>query len=206
MSLLLLSAPSVSAFTPYVNQNLAGDFTRYWSQYKNNNRHFVISVVLFRPRSTGTVRLASANPFAAPLIDPAYFSERADLASIVAAMRQSMGLIERIPQYMTYSGVPTPGCQFCEGEGLLSQCISYLTCTALQMTFTSWHPVGTCRMGNASSTDAVLDQRLRVRGFRRLRVIDSSIMPTIGNSNPNAATMMIAERGAQMIRDDNRHT
>lgn len=183
---------------------LTQEFSRYWSQYENNNRHFVISVVLFRPRSTGTVRLSSSNPFAAPLIDPAYFSDRADLATIVAAMSQSMGLIETIPQYMTYTALPTPGCQFCAGTAH-SRCTSYLTCTAQQMTFTSWHPVGSCRMGNASSDDAVVDGRLRVRGFRRLRIIDSSIMPTIVNSNPNAATMMIAERGVQMVRDDNRH-
>lgn len=184
---------------------LRDDFTRYWGQFENDNRHFVISVVLFRPRSTGTVRLASSNPFSAPLIDPAYFSDRNDLVSVVNAMSQSMGLIETIPQYMTYTALPTPGCRFCNDGNPVSRCISYLTCTAQQMTFTSWHPVGSCRMGNATSVDAVVDERLRVRGFRRLRVIDSSILPAIVNSNPNAATMMIAERGVQMVRDDNGH-
>jgi choline dehydrogenase len=70
---------------------------------------------------------------------------------------------------------------------------------------TIFHPVGTCKMGVASDPDAVVDSRLRVLGLERLRVVDASIMPTITSGNTNSPTVMIAERGAEMIRADRKH-
>jgi choline dehydrogenase len=67
---------------------------------------------------------------------------------------------------------------------------------------TIFHPVGTCRMGRAGDSGAVVDPKLRVRGIERLRVIDASIMPTITSGNTNTPTVMIAERGAQILRDE----
>jgi choline dehydrogenase len=67
---------------------------------------------------------------------------------------------------------------------------------------TIFHPVGTCKMGVASDTAAVVDSRLRVIGLAQLRVVDASIMPTITSGNTNSPTVMIAERGAEMIRAD----
>jgi choline dehydrogenase len=67
---------------------------------------------------------------------------------------------------------------------------------------TIFHPVGTCRMGRENDPAAVVDQRLRVRGIERLRVIDASIMPTITSGNTNTPTVMIAERGSALLRDE----
>ena len=65
---------------------------------------------------------------------------------------------------------------------------------------TIFHPVGTCRMGRDSDTSAVVDPQLRVRGVERLRVIDASVMPTITSGNTNSPTLMIAERGSELLR------
>jgi choline dehydrogenase-like flavoprotein len=70
---------------------------------------------------------------------------------------------------------------------------------------TIFHPVGTAKMGLPSDPQAVVDERLRVIGVDRLRVIDASVMPTITSGNTNAPTMMIAEKGAEMLRADARH-
>jgi choline dehydrogenase len=67
---------------------------------------------------------------------------------------------------------------------------------------TIFHPVGTCRMGRENDPTAVVDPRLRVRGIERLRVIDASIMPTVTSGNTNTPTVMIAERGSAMIKEE----
>lgn len=92
---------------------------------------------------------------------------------------------------------------------LLSQCSQfggrwdeYWSCYARYMTQTCYHPVGTCKMGPVNDRQAVVDARLRVHGIANLRVVDGSIMPTIVSGNPNAATMMIAEKAAHMIKED----
>jgi choline dehydrogenase len=69
---------------------------------------------------------------------------------------------------------------------------------------TIFHPVGTCKMGPASDPNAVVDARLRVHGVAQLRVVDASIMPTITSGNTNSPTVMIAERGSEMIREDHK--
>ena len=160
----------------------------------------------FRVRSEGTVRLASADPFDHPLIDPQYFSDPADLATVVRTMSVQFKILES--EYMApyvhshREQLPMPGCQFCPDKPV-SECYSYLACVAQTHTWTTFHPIGSCRMGNATSVDAVVDERLRVKGIRNLRVIDASIMPKIPNSNTNAPTMMIGEYGAEMVKQDN---
>lgn len=78
----------------------------------------------------------------------------------------------------------------------------YWACYARHFTSTIFHPVGTCKMGPANDNHAVVDARLRVHGIARLRVIDASVMPYIVSGNTNAPTIMIAEKGADMIKED----
>lgn len=140
------------------------------------------------PESRGTVRLASTDPFTAPLIDPNYLAEPRDLATLVAGMelvRETLG----DPAVAGEVGREVlPGCNETKDDFA-----EHVRRNASGV----YHPVGTCRMGNDER--AVVDPALRVRGVEGLRVADASIMPTIVGGNTNAASMMIGERAAELI-------
>ena len=78
----------------------------------------------------------------------------------------------------------------------------YLICTIKALALTSYHPVGTCKMGPSNDKEAVVDSRLKVYGIKGLRVIDASIMPTIVSGNTNAPAIMIGENGSDLIKED----
>ena len=150
------------------------------------------SVCNLRPTSRGEVRLASADPAAAPLIDPNYLATAEDAQVAVAGLRFTRRIMAA-PALAKYK--PTewlPGAHLASDEELSG--------AAGDLGTTIFHPVGTCRMGRDEL--AVVDDRLRVRGLRDLRVIDASIMPRITSGNTNAPTVMIAEQGASFIRAD----
>ncbi len=145
-----------------------------------------------RPRSRGTVRLASADPMAAPLIDPNYWADPYDREMSLRGLRLARDIMRQdaLKPYVLAERLPGPQVQTEADE------VAY----ACRHAKTDHHPAGTCRMG--SDPAAVVDTRLRFNGIAGLRVVDASVMPTVVSSNTNAATIMIAEKAADMICAD----
>ncbi len=157
---------------------------------------FTSSVCNLRPASRGHVRIRSADPREAPAINPRYLSAEEDRRIAIDAIRLTRRIAAQ-PALRKYSPQ-----EFLPGEHLESD--EALARAAGDIGTTIFHPVGTCRMGRADDPAAVVDPRLRVIGLQGLRVIDASVMPTITSGNTNSPTVMIAERGAEMVRADRR--
>ena len=155
---------------------------------------FTASVCQLRPSSRGTVRIASADWRAAPEIRPNYLSDPYDRSVAANAIRVTRKIVG-MPALARYRPEEfKPGAEFQTEEALIK--------AAGEIGTTIFHPVGTAKMGPDSDPTAVVDGRLRVRGVEGLRVVDASIMPTITSGNTNSPTLMIAERGAEMILQD----
>ena len=151
-----------------------------------------------QPTSRGRVALRSADPADAPSIKPNYLSTDEDRR--VAA--DSIRVARRISRQDALA--PYKPSEYLPGEDIPDDDEAALERAAGAIGTTIFHPVGTAKMGLASDPLAVVDGRLRVMGLEGLRVIDASVMPTITSGNTNAPTMMIAEKGAAMLREDAR--
>jgi choline dehydrogenase len=147
---------------------------------------------LLRPESRGYVRIASAEPRQAPMINPRYLSTPKDRETILAGVKALRRIFQAPAMARHIAEEIEPG-EDCRSDEELLKFIR-------RRGSTTYHPVGTCRMGQ--DANAVTDARLRVRGFFGLRVIDASIMPAVVSGNTNAATIMIGEKGADMVLED----
>lgn len=149
-------------------------------------------VCLLRPRSRGSLRLASADPQVAPLIDPAFLQDPDDVRRLVQGFKLTRELLSQ-PALARHGGRESAASAEARSDAQIEQFIRHHADTI-------YHPVGTCRMG--PDEGAVVDARLRVHGVSGLRVVDASIMPSVVGGNTNAPSMMIAEKAADMIRED----
>ena len=148
--------------------------------------------VLLRPESRGHVRIKSADPRDPPAIHPNYLATARDCETIVAGVAAMRRIFAAPAMARHIAEEIEPGAQ-CDNDAALLDFIRRRGSTV-------YHPVSTCRMGQDPA--AVVDERLRVRGFSGLRVVDASIMPAVVSGNTNAATIMIGEKGADMILAD----
>jgi choline dehydrogenase len=153
---------------------------------------FTITATLLRPESRGHVRIKSADPRQAPAIHPNYLATPKDRDTLLAGVK-ALRRIAKAPALARHIVEEIDPGKDCDGDDALLDFIRRRGSTV-------YHPVSTCRMG--PDPKAVVDERLRVRGFDRLRVIDASIMPAVVSGNTNAATIMIAEKGADMVLAD----
>ena len=150
---------------------------------------FTIGVTLLQPRSKGWTHIRSANPLDPPRVDPRYLSEDIDAQILtfgLQAARRLMGCAAIRPYVVRET---RPGTE----RSTESDLLDYVR----HSTQTSWHVAGTCRMG--ADEASVVDEKLRVRGVSGLRIIDSSIFPTLPSSNTNAAAIMTGEKGADLV-------
>ena len=153
------------------------------------------SVANVRPTSRGQVTLRDQDPSSAPLIQPNYLSTEEDRAVAVAGLKFTREIMAA-PALRPFSPQELkPGAHLTRDEELAH--------AAGDLGTTIFHPVGTCKMGKDPM--AVVDDHLRVHGVKGLRVVDASIMPTITSGNTNAPTVMIAEKGAEFIKDQYRN-
>ncbi len=153
---------------------------------------FTASVANLRPESRGTVHIKSPDPLAAPAIQPNYLSTATDRRVAAEAIRLTRRIVAAPALERFEPEEFKPGPEF--------QSDAELARAAGDIGTTIFHPVGTARMGDDDL--AVVDARLRVRGIERLRVADASVMPRITSGNTAAPTMMIAEKAADMIKQD----
>jgi len=152
---------------------------------------FTLVPTLIRPQSRGSIRLASADPAESPRIQPGYLQHDDEVRILTYGVQIARELVKS-PAFDEYRGDSHESIDQMHSD---AEIIEFIRRSAE----TLYHPAGTCRMGCDGM--AVVDDQLRVHGLRGLRVADASIMPSIVNGNINAATIMIAEKASQLIRE-----
>jgi choline dehydrogenase-like flavoprotein len=154
------------------------------------NGGVTLNSAYLRPRSRGTVRLASADPLTPPLIDPNYWQDPWDREMSIRGLKLAQEIMrqEALRPFVRQERLP--------GPDVVTD--ADYAAYASRHAKTDHHPAGTCRMGN--DPGAVVDPELRLNGVEGLRVIDASIMPTLISSNTNAAAIMIGEKGADLVK------
>jgi choline dehydrogenase len=154
------------------------------------------SCAILQPHSRGQLTLRSADPREAPRMVANYLTDPRDLPTLLAGIRLIRRIFATKPFADFYQAEDLPGPGLTSDDAL----VAFLRDNAQSM----YHPVGTCRMGPSAEDGAVVDARLRVHGIGGLRVVDASIMPVVPSGNTNAPAIMVAEKAADMIREDAR--
>lgn len=199
------SVTGVSAFvrTKYENRPGIPDIQFQFGDYGMSPYFdkFGILPVVLQPKSRGYVRLNFTDfIWGDPIIQPNYFQEDIDVKRMVEGIRLGLELFRTSAfaqnqfQLIIESMPPCDRIEYNTDE--------YWTCVIRQYTGTFYHPVGTCKMGPAEDSEAVVDPNLRVYGIQGLRVVDASIMPIVPRGNTNAPSIMVAEKASDMIKSD----
>ncbi|XP_035705373.1 oxygen-dependent choline dehydrogenase isoform X2 [Folsomia candida] len=171
----------------------------YYNHFKGHHATQVF-INLGRPESRGSVKIKSSDPDVPPDIDPNYYSDAGgkDIRAMIEAFKFIIKYFTTTTPWMKLGANPNkrhfPGC-----ENFQLRSDEYYECHIRHFTGSSWHSCCTNQMGPDGEQMAVVDSNLRVRGVKKIRVIDASIMPIISNANLNAPTIMIGEKGASLL-------
>ncbi|KAL2749577.1 hypothetical protein V1477_002517 [Vespula maculifrons] len=174
-------------------------YNSIFSKYEGSNA-FSISATLLSPKSRGRMSLKSANPFQEPIIDLNYFDQKDDVKTMIHGIRKILQIAssKAFERYNT-TLVPLHRLPACNHTVYLSD--AFWGCLIRQMSVSSFHYCGTCTMSPRNKS-GVVDHRLQVHGIKSLRVVDNGIIPIMITGHLAAAAYMIAEKAADMIKED----
>ncbi|KAJ8916103.1 hypothetical protein NQ315_004469 [Exocentrus adspersus] len=182
-------------------RHLLGISDSAWNNYfslLNRTKAMTILPILTHPKSRGTVRLKDADSKSMPVIDPKYLSRKEDVEILLKGIELIKNLVKT--EHMQTFGAKFntnifPGCESFEFDSK-----AYWECYVRHLTITSYHPVGTCKMGHEQDPTSVVDYSFKVKGTNNLYVVDASVIPTITSGNINAAVLMLAEMASDTIK------
>ncbi|KAG7169301.1 Glucose dehydrogenase [FAD quinone]-like 15 [Homarus americanus] len=179
------------------------DTKKYLQHYSSlfGRPGMTIMPYLTRPLSRGSITLASRDPLQPMIIDPNYLSHPDDVTTLVNGIKLAVQL-SKTPAMASTLGAKLYAKPLQECAGKVFGSDKYWRCYVLHMATTFYHFAGTCRMGPASDPYSVVDDELKLRGVAGVRVVDASVMPVVVSGNPMAAIIMIAERAADVIKQD----
>ncbi|XP_052088266.1 glucose dehydrogenase [FAD, quinone]-like isoform X2 [Mytilus californianus] len=166
---------------------------------RSDDNEILIFPMLLHPKSIGSIKLKSRDPFDHPLINPNYLSQQDDVNILIEAVRKVQSIVKTKPfqeigatlNRLDYEGV-------CDKEEFDSD--AYWECLIRHYSVTAYHPTCTCRIGSTNDQTSVVDTKLRVKGIRSLRIADASVMRHVTSGNTNAPTIMIGEKATDLIR------
>lgn len=160
----------------------------------------IVYVELLRPKSKGNILLRSNNPYDVPKILPNYLTHDQDIQTLLRGIRYQTNFINSKAFKKNKGKIIRIPFEDCDRHVYMSD--EYWVCYMTHMATTVYHPVGTAKMGPSSDVDAVVDSELKVKGIKKLRIVDASIFPTIVSGNTNGAVIMVGEKGADFLKSE----